>query len=208
MRLDDKMQQYRCPNPACSAQVTFGMRFCSNCGFQLNWSTQQPPPPQYQQLHKPVKSLQDTSRTAIAGYITGGMLLILITNELASYGKETAIPIIVVQCIGIGLSLIGGYLWAKLKGRHWAWMFTMLAVWVGVLVLPILKDRNQGKNTWVITGAVFLLFLVIVAGRVFLGETKFWNTIIITSIGWLPIIIIAGLVVLGIELANRGKKKF
>ena len=34
------MQQwYQCPN--CSSQVTFGMRFCGNCGTQLNWPTQQ-----------------------------------------------------------------------------------------------------------------------------------------------------------------------
>jgi len=44
------MQQwYQCPN--CGAWVTFGTRFCGNCGTQLNWPTQQrtQPPPSYQQ---------------------------------------------------------------------------------------------------------------------------------------------------------------
>ncbi len=42
-------QQYQCSN--CGAQVAFGIRFCGNCGMQLNWPTQQQmqPPPQYRQ---------------------------------------------------------------------------------------------------------------------------------------------------------------
>jgi hypothetical protein len=41
------MQQwYQCPR--CGAPVAFGVRFCGNCGTQLNWPTQQQPPPQYQ----------------------------------------------------------------------------------------------------------------------------------------------------------------
>ena len=41
--------QYQCSN--CGAPVAFGMRFCGNCGLQLNWPTQQQtqPPPNYQQ---------------------------------------------------------------------------------------------------------------------------------------------------------------
>ena len=44
------MQQwYKCPR--CGASVAFGVRFCGNCGTQLNWSTQQQmqPPPVYKQ---------------------------------------------------------------------------------------------------------------------------------------------------------------
>lgn len=43
-------QRYKCPS--CGTPVAFGVRFCGNCGVQLNWPTQQqspPPPPQYQQ---------------------------------------------------------------------------------------------------------------------------------------------------------------
>lgn len=40
-------QWYQCPG--CGAQVAFGVGFCNNCGIQLNWPTQQQPPPQYQQ---------------------------------------------------------------------------------------------------------------------------------------------------------------
>ena len=45
------MQQwYQCPK--CSAPVSFGTRFCSRCGTQINWPAQQQqaqPPPTYQQ---------------------------------------------------------------------------------------------------------------------------------------------------------------
>ena len=42
------MQQwYQCPN--CGVQVAFGTPSCPNCRTQLNWPTQQQPPPQYQQ---------------------------------------------------------------------------------------------------------------------------------------------------------------
>lgn len=49
------MQQwYKCPN--CGAPVAFGVRFCGNCGTQLNWPTQQTqPPPVYQQQRPPFK---------------------------------------------------------------------------------------------------------------------------------------------------------
>ena len=42
-------QQYQCSS--CGARVAFGMRFCSSCGVQLNWPTQQqaPYPSHYQQ---------------------------------------------------------------------------------------------------------------------------------------------------------------
>jgi hypothetical protein len=33
-------QQFSCPN--CNAPVALGVRFCGNCGTQLNWPTQQP----------------------------------------------------------------------------------------------------------------------------------------------------------------------
>jgi len=45
-------QQYQCSN--CGAQVAFGTGFCGNCGFPLDWPTQQQvqPPVQYQQTHQ------------------------------------------------------------------------------------------------------------------------------------------------------------
>lgn len=44
-----KLQQwYQCPN--CGGHIAFGVRFCGNCGTQLNWPTQQQSPSsQYQQ---------------------------------------------------------------------------------------------------------------------------------------------------------------
>jgi len=54
------MQQlYQCSN--CGSQVAFGIKFCGNCGTQLNWPTQspptQPPPPQpqYQEVGEDVE---------------------------------------------------------------------------------------------------------------------------------------------------------
>jgi len=46
-----EMQQwYQCPR--CNATVAFGVRFCGNCGTELNWPTQQTQPPStYQQKH-------------------------------------------------------------------------------------------------------------------------------------------------------------
>ena len=40
-------QTYRCPT--CHQQVTYGMRFCGNCGIPLNWQQQTPSPPVYQE---------------------------------------------------------------------------------------------------------------------------------------------------------------
>lgn len=44
------MQQYQCPN--CAAPVAIGMRFCGNCGTQLNWPAQRQvqPPSQSEQI--------------------------------------------------------------------------------------------------------------------------------------------------------------
>ena len=47
------MQQwYQCPN--CGTPIAFGVRFCGNCGTQLNWPTQrmQPPPAYPEQLQQ------------------------------------------------------------------------------------------------------------------------------------------------------------
>ena len=42
----------------------------------------------------------------------------------------------------------GGYLWAKLKGRHWAWMFTMWVWPLGLLVLWLLADKSASDRAY------------------------------------------------------------
>jgi apolipoprotein N-acyltransferase len=48
----------------------------------------------------------------------------------------------VLSAIGLGLSLYGCYLWAKLKNRHWAWMFFGILTPIGLLPLALMKDRS------------------------------------------------------------------
>lgn len=50
-----------------------------------------------------------------------------------------------LSAIEVFLLLYGGYLWAKVKGRHWAWMLTMLFWPVGVLTLFLLKDKSSSE---------------------------------------------------------------
>jgi hypothetical protein len=44
--------------------------------------------------------------------------------------------------IGLGLVLWGCYLWAKVKGRNWAWMLFGLLAPIGLVVLLILPAKN------------------------------------------------------------------
>jgi len=39
--------------PRCGAPVAAGVKFCGNCGMQLNWQQQTPPPPVYQGHQQP-----------------------------------------------------------------------------------------------------------------------------------------------------------
>ncbi len=49
-------QKYSCSN--CSAPVSFGDKFCGNCGISLNWGVHQMPPPSSPLLH----GYQDTNQ--------------------------------------------------------------------------------------------------------------------------------------------------
>jgi hypothetical protein len=44
--------------------------------------------------------------------------------------------------IGLGLVLWGCYLWAKIKGRNWVWMFFGLLAPIGLVVLLVLPSKN------------------------------------------------------------------
>ena len=43
--------------------------------------------------------------------------------------------------LGLGLAVYGCYLWAKLKGRHWAWMFFGLLTPIGLIFLYKLRVK-------------------------------------------------------------------
>jgi hypothetical protein len=48
-----------------------------------------------------------------------------------------------ILVVGMGLVLWGCWLWTKLKGRHWAYMFWGLLTPLGLLGILFLKNKNQ-----------------------------------------------------------------
>ena len=48
--------------------------------------------------------------------------------------------------IGLGLCVYGCYFWAKLKGRHWAWMLFGLLAPAGLLVLLMLQPHPSAPG--------------------------------------------------------------
>jgi len=67
------MQQwYNCPK--CGCQVTFGLRFCGNCGAQLNWPTQQ-------QI-QPVNSYEQQKEDRKSGFKAKWKIAIVLTIVL------------------------------------------------------------------------------------------------------------------------------
>lgn len=45
--------------------------------------------------------------------------------------------------LGLGLSLLGCYIWTKLKRRHWTYMFWGTLTPIGLLGISLLKDKNE-----------------------------------------------------------------
>jgi len=81
------MQQwYQCPN--CGAPVAFGVRFCGNCGTQLNWPTQEQaqPPSQYQQRIQPPPVYQQ-----LPSYQQQPITKRKLTSGRAKFGKAMVI---------------------------------------------------------------------------------------------------------------------
>ena len=67
-----------------------------------------------------------------------GACLILVLDGI--WSRYFILPL-GIYVAGLGLTLYGCYLWAKLKGRHWAWMFLGLLTPVGLLFLWKLKQK-------------------------------------------------------------------
>lgn len=70
---------------------------------------------------------------------------LVIIGTLIGYG--TILPakewqILVMLTVSLGLCVYGSYLWAKLKGRHWAWMLFGLLAPIGFLALALLKSKE------------------------------------------------------------------
>lgn len=47
---------------------------------------------------------------------------------------------------GLVLIFVGCYVWTKLKGRHWAFMFWGLLAPIGLLGTSLLRDRSSEKK--------------------------------------------------------------
>lgn len=130
------MQQwYQCPN--CRAPVAFGVRFCGNCGMQLNWPTQQQmqPPRQYQQQIQQSVHMNWFKRHLNWTYFLG--LLATCVVLLASIPFSEAVAGIVwfvcVCCLRVWV--------IARKGRNWAWnLMPILWLWI-----PLLLGNAKGK---------------------------------------------------------------
>jgi hypothetical protein len=73
-------------------------------------------------------------RTAlVAGGLAVAYLSLLV--DIQQWGDRVFI-------VGLGLCTYGCYFWAKLKGRHWAWMLWGLLAPAGLVVLLLLKTRG------------------------------------------------------------------
>ena len=104
--------------------------------------------------------------------------------------------VLILEWMGVGFLLYGGYLWTRIKNRHWVWMLTMLFFPVGIFVLSILKGKRdsiesrQGK--WAISGVAVFGFFVII--KWLIPPEEMLDTILTEAIVVLPLAIICGLV--------------
>lgn len=100
------MQQYPCPR--CGAPVMFGVGFCSRCGTQMNWPTQQQPP-QYQQPQQTGSSYQQQQiqQSTAKGRGTSGWAIFGIILLAIGILCLVAVPVIFLASSGnVGGSLI------------------------------------------------------------------------------------------------------
>jgi hypothetical protein len=132
-------QQYQCSN--CGAPVAFGMRFCGRCGVQLNWPTQQQPPPSYQQqTQRPAHNNWFKCHLNWTYFI--GILIVV----LVAYGVM-AILGVMGAIIGFAILLgctFGLACWIlNQKGRNLGW--AVLSVWIWFIPL-ILSNNKEGTS--------------------------------------------------------------
>ncbi len=84
-------------------------------------------------------------KTARTLFVVFGCLIWLFSVDGATMfivlGLELPVWNLVLLFIGLGLSLYGCYLWARLKGRHWSFMFLGIITPIGLLPLALLKSK-------------------------------------------------------------------
>lgn len=79
-------------------------------------------------------------------FVIFGMFVLMLENgSIQAYvfgGFGVSLYHFAIGFIGITMSLYGYFLWARLKGRHWVWMFLGLVSPIGTVPIAILKDRS------------------------------------------------------------------
>jgi hypothetical protein len=113
-------QQYQCSN--CGAQVAFGMKFCGNCGLQLNWPTQQqvqPPPIKRRGVGQWIRNHKFWSSVIILFVVVEVLSLFNLINP-AGAGETLGVYI-----------FFGGLIWSVQAKRRGLTMIT-----VGSLLAP------------------------------------------------------------------------
>ncbi len=73
-------------------------------------------------------------------FIIVGIVLTLLNP---AFERLEAFAYLTIGAIQLFSLLYGGYLWARLKNRHWGWMFTMCFWPLGLIVLILLKDKSE-----------------------------------------------------------------
>ena len=119
------MQQwYQCSR--CNAQVAFGVKFCGNCGMQLNWQQTQPSPV-YQQRQQ---STEFSQQGVFVQNTSGQGKLAVIPSEIKEWNWGAfAFSWIWGICNSVWISLICFVPFIALimifvlgaKGNEWAW---------------------------------------------------------------------------------------
>lgn len=88
-----------------------------------------------------------TQRTffLILGFFLQVMGSVVIPEEGYLFTALDAIGLTLVL-VGTFFWFYGFYLWANLKGRHWANMFWGFLTWIGVIVLALMEDRSRYRE--------------------------------------------------------------
>jgi hypothetical protein len=83
-----------------------------------------------------------------------GLLLFWISNGSYIVSISLNGPIKwILFCVGIILSLIGCYIWTKLKNRYWAFMFWGILTPIGLLGISLLENKSPALTEIMLTPA-------------------------------------------------------
>ncbi len=102
-------QGFNCPS--CGTPVAFGIRFCTNCGTQLNWQQQTPPPPVYhgqQQLRRDERNWFTFHKENLIA-LAIGLAFIAAGLGLFYFGLLASLGILPLPIIGVLIILFAVY---------------------------------------------------------------------------------------------------